>query len=141
MKGHGKLMNNIEYFEIEPLDEFANSLSNLVKKKRFHTLPSQIRDLNNDLKKGVFPGDLISVSSEPKAYKVYKLRLPNPDANVGKSNGYRIYYLVVTESRLVVILTIYYKKEIEAVSDIYIKGLIDGYFLDTTPFDDDGGLI
>ena len=70
-------------------------------------------------------------------HEVYKLRLPNPDTKAGKSDGYRIYYIVVTEQRIVVLLTIYYKKEDEAVSDAYVNGLIDGYFLDALPYEDD----
>ena len=78
-------------------------------------------------------GDRITHRDEPTPYDVYKLRLPNPDANVGKSDGYRVIYMVVTENKVVVFLTMYYKKEDAAVSDNYINGLIDGYFLNLLP--------
>ena len=42
-------------------------------------------------------------------------------------------YMVVTEKKLVILLTIYYKKEEETVSDVYVYGLIDGYFLNSLP--------
>ena len=41
-----------------------------------------------------------------------------------------LFYIVITESRIVVLLTIYYKKEDEVLTDAYIDGLIAGYFLD-----------
>jgi mRNA-degrading endonuclease RelE of RelBE toxin-antitoxin system len=63
--------------------------------------------------------------------------MPNPDADAGKSNGYRLIYLIVSGDSLVVLLAIYYKKETAAVSDSYIKDLADGYFLSLLPETDD----
>ena len=105
----------------------------MVRKKRFLSLPAQIKDLTEKFSRGEFEGDRITHSDFPTPHDVYKLRLPNPDAGVGKSNGYRVIYTVVTEFKLVVFLTIYYKKEDEAVSDAYVNGLIDGYFLHSLP--------
>ena len=126
----------IDFFEVQPLDEFKKRVERLTKKKRFLSLPNQIGDLFDAFRKGEFEGDRIKRVEAPIAYDVYKLRLPNPDANAGKSNGYRVIYLVVTEVRIVVFLTIYYKKEEADVSDQYIDGLIDGCILDMIPEDD-----
>jgi hypothetical protein len=41
--------------------------------------------------------------------------------------------MVRTEQKIVVLLTIYYKKEDETATDTYIAGLIDGYFLNSMP--------
>ena len=41
--------------------------------------------------------------------------------------------MVVTENKIIVLLTIYYKKEDATVSEVYINGLIDGYFLKSSP--------
>jgi mRNA-degrading endonuclease RelE of RelBE toxin-antitoxin system len=129
-------MKKIEYY-VSTLDEFDKNARRLTKKKRFISLPGQIQELKESITVGDFPGTLIKHSDEPEPYDVYKLRLPNPDANVGKSNGYRIYYIVVTARRIIVFLTIYYKKEDESVTDAYVDGLINGIFLDTMPEDDD----
>ena len=122
-------MDDIEIYEIEQEIDFEKNFFRFLKKKQFHSLPDQIKDLKKKLQRGEFEGDKISHKDNPLPHDVYKLRLPNPDTGVGKSNGYRVIYLVVMESKIVVLLTIYYKKEQETVSDTYINGLIDGYFL------------
>jgi mRNA-degrading endonuclease RelE of RelBE toxin-antitoxin system len=130
-------MRKIEYYVTER-DEFKKDVKRLTRKKRFFSLPDQIIELKEEtLSSGNFPGVLIKHSDEPETHDIYKLRLENPDANVGKSNGYRIYYIVVTERKVVVLLNIYYKKEDETVSEAYIEGLIEGYFLDALPYEDE----
>ena len=99
-------MKKIEYFVTEHPD-FRKDVKHLIKKKRFKSLPEQVIELEDALERGKFPGTLIRRIEEPKPYELYKLRLPNLDTKVGKSNGYRIIYIVVTEHRVVVILTIY----------------------------------
>jgi hypothetical protein len=55
------------------------------------------------------------------------MRLPNPDTGAGKSNGYRVLYAVAVEHKLVVILTVYYKKEVATIRDSAIRGMIDSF--------------
>jgi mRNA-degrading endonuclease RelE of RelBE toxin-antitoxin system len=129
-------MKKIEYYLIEHVD-FQKGVKRLTKKKRFISLPWQVDELEKELEKGNFPGTLHRRASDPVPHEIYKMRLENPDANVGKSNGYRIFYLVVTEQKIVALLTIYYKKEDEAVTDSYIDGLVSGFFLDMLPIDED----
>lgn len=81
-------------------------------------------------------GNHIAHSDLPTPYDVYKVRLPNLDTNKGKSNGYRVVYIVITERKVVVLLTIYYKKEQATAPNNYINGLIDGYFLSMLPEED-----
>ena len=126
----------LEIYDVRPDKDFAKAVKRLIKKKRFYSLPKQIDELISDLEKGMFDGDLITHQDTPTPYDVYKIRLPNPDANVGKSNGYRVIYFVVTESKIVVLLTIYYKKEQEEFDEIYINGLIDGYFMSGLQLED-----
>jgi mRNA-degrading endonuclease RelE of RelBE toxin-antitoxin system len=121
--------------------DFPKQFRRLVRKKKFHLLPDQIDEVIENFEKGNFTGDFdgdeILRVEAPIPYSVYKLRLPNPDADAGKSNGYRLIYLMVSENALVVLLTIYYKKEIADVSDNYVKDLADGYFLTFLPETDD----
>ena len=129
-------MEDYEIYEIERRPDFEKNVENFIKKKRFKTLPKQIRELSEKLKQGEFEGDKLTHKDFPTPHDVYKLRLPNPDTNVGKSNGYRVIYMVVTEYKIVVFLTIYYKKEQETISDSYISALTDGYFLAHMPEED-----
>ena len=130
-------MKKIDAYEVEQHTQIGKDMARLLRKKKFINLPLQIRNLEESLELGNFPGKLISRRELPIPHELYKLRLPNIDTKVGKSNGYRVYYIVVTEQRIVVLLTIYYKKEDEAVTDAYIDGLIDGYFLESLPYEDD----
>jgi len=120
-------------FEIEYLSEFDKKVSRFISKKKFKTLPLQVEELVRKLEQGEFEGDKITRRDEPTPHDVYKMRLPNPDSNVGKSDGYRVVYMVATEHKIVVLLTMYYKKEQIDVSNTYIYGLIDGYFLHSLP--------
>ena len=129
MEGILEGAENIEVYEITEQSDFEKNAKRFVKKKKFFSLIGQIEDLRNKAKNGEFEGDKITHRDEPTPYDVYKLRLPIPDISVGKSDGYRVIYMVVTEVKTVVFLTIYYKKEQTIVSDTYITGLIDGYFL------------
>ncbi|MCL2485910.1 MAG: hypothetical protein FWF32_07660 [Endomicrobia bacterium] len=122
-------MKKIEVYEIDDTQDFQKNVKRFVNKKDFKKLPTQIKELMDDLIKGDFPGTKISHKDLPTPHDVYKLRMAIPDINVGKSDGYRIIYMVVTEFKIVVFLTIYYKKESPTVSDTYIGGLIDGYFI------------
>jgi len=126
-------MEKIEIYEVLRDPDFSKNLNRYVKKKIFFSLPYQIEELIEKLERGEFEGDKITHRELPTPYDVYKLRLPNPDVNVGKSDGYRVMYMVVTETKIVVLLTIYYKKEDATVSDNYINGLIDGYFINLLP--------
>ena len=133
-------MRKIECYELQETQDYTKNVRRFVKKKRFISLPDQLQELESMLLSGIFPGDMISRRELPVPHEVYKLRLPNPDTKVGKSNGYRVYYIVVTEQRIIVLLAIYYKKEDETVSDTYVDGLIAGYFLDALPYENDENL-
>ena len=122
---------NIEAYSVDYRSpDFNKKVENFVRKKKFKKLPAQILDFIVEVEKGNFSGDIIEHSNEPP-YDVYKARLPNEDVNVGKSNGYRLIYIAKHDNRIIAFLCIYYKKEDETVTDTYVKGLIDGYFLTT----------
>ena len=129
-------MDNVEIYNVETRPEFDKRFERLSVKKKFKTLPDQIDEIISKMEKGEFEGDKITHQDFPTPYDVYKLRLPNPDTRVGKLNGYRVIYLVRTENKIVVLMTMYYKKEDATVSDKYVNGLIDGYFLHSLPEED-----
>jgi mRNA-degrading endonuclease RelE of RelBE toxin-antitoxin system len=117
-------MDDIVAYIIDTSSEFDHDQLRLVRKKRFYSLPAQIMELANELRQGRFSGDRLTHSDNPP-YDVFKKRLPNPDANVGQSNGYRIVYMAEYSRRLVVLLAIYYKKERESITESYIQDLIN----------------
>ena len=84
---------------------FLRRLRQLLK-----TYPSVIADLAPLialLKQGETPGDRVP---RVKGQPIFKVRVPNRDAQSGKSGGYRvIYYIVTDEQRL--LLTIYSKTD------------------------------
>jgi mRNA-degrading endonuclease RelE of RelBE toxin-antitoxin system len=72
--------------------------------------PSVIADLApllTRLKKGEVPGDRVQGVG---AKRIFKVRVPNRDAQRGKRGGYRILYYIADGERCV-LLTIYSKSE------------------------------
>ena len=130
-------MSDFDYYEVEYLEAAEKEISRFVRKKKFRKLPGQLSDFEEQLRTGHFPGTLIFKGTEQKPYDVYKVRLPNEDTNQGKSNGYRIFYVVVHIEKRVVLLAIYYKKENDTLSDEYIYGLIDGLAQSHLPDNED----
>ena len=122
-------MKTTEAYTVEHGEQINKDLDRLVRKKKFTSLPSQIHEIGKLLGKGEFQGVKIAQYDIPKPHEIYKLRLPNPDTNVGKSNGYRLFYLVLPQDHVVILLAIYYKKEKETLVDTYIDGLIAKCFL------------
>ena len=124
-------MKDVKIYEVDLGGEFKKNARRLTRKKKFYSLPDQIDELVTKFENGNFDfgGDELFHSDTPTPYSIYKMRLPNPDTGAGKSNGYRIIYMVVSVDSLVVLLTVYYKKEIQDVTDEYVKALADGYFL------------
>jgi len=120
---------DVNVFEVDQTEDFRKEIKRFVKKKKFTNLPNQIKELVDNLQKGNFHGVLVKRTVSPIKYDEYKLRLPNEDTGEGKSNGYRVIYAVMSEQKLVLLITVYYKKEQPDVSDNFIDGLIEGYLL------------
>jgi len=124
-------------YEVERIAEFDRQAKRFVKKKKYFSLPGQIDELIDKFEKGEFDGTIIKHMDVPTPYDIYKMRLPCPDTDAGKSDGYRVIYMVVTEKSIVALLIIYHKKEDATVSDNYILGVADGYLLGSVSGDDD----
>jgi mRNA-degrading endonuclease RelE of RelBE toxin-antitoxin system len=127
--------NKIKVYEVVVRDEANDAIKRLVRKKKFASLPKQIFDLADEFEKGIFDGDVVLTYEEPAHIVVYKVRLPNPDANVGKSNGYRVIYAVAIERKLVAMLSVYYKKETATISDHEIRAMLNAFIADYIPED------
>lgn len=75
-------------------------------RKRYPHIQQDVQPLIDQLLAGETPGDQI----ESTGYTVYKVRLPNRDAQRGKSGGYRVIYYIRAAERIV-LLTIYSKSD------------------------------
>lgn len=60
--------------------------------------------------------------------KVFKLRLPNPDANKGKRGGFRIIYYLNHDISLLRLLSIYYKGDKENITERQILSIIESCY-------------
>lgn len=75
-------------------------------KRKYPAVTGQIRKLIDQLENDERPGDKVS----GVGFDVYKVRLPNPSAQRGKSGGFRvIYYVQMADS--VFLLKVYSKTE------------------------------
>jgi mRNA-degrading endonuclease RelE of RelBE toxin-antitoxin system len=117
--------NDVKVYEVIISDEANSEVNRLARKKKFVSLPRQIISLVDDIEKGILNGDIVLSYAKPTKIDVYKVRLPNPDTNVGKSNGYRVLYAMVFEQKLAVILSVYYKKEITNIPGHVIREYVD----------------
>jgi hypothetical protein len=79
--------NDVKIYEVVMSDVAHNEVNRLVRKKRYVSLPRQIISLIDDIENGILNGDVVLSYSNPTRIDVYKVRLPNPDANAGKSTG------------------------------------------------------
>jgi mRNA-degrading endonuclease RelE of RelBE toxin-antitoxin system len=132
-------MNNNEFYQVEPYAVFDKQAKYFLRKRKYNHLPQQIQDLTDNLEKGIFDSSAtppLLHSDIPTPYDIYKMRMANPDAGEGKSGGYRIIYMVKTENKVIVLMTIYSKSDQESISDHEIQLLIDGYFMAQLPEED-----
>ena len=85
-----------------------------IKRKKYKKILDDIGTILPDLAAGNLVGDKLEGIRIPENTAVYKVRIANTSANVGKSNGFRlIYYLAIEDE--IYLLTIYSKKDDERI--------------------------
>ena len=93
---------------------FEDDVKYYTKKKKFKKLVEDLRNVLSELENGNLVGDKLSGFNLPEGAALYKVRIANTSANVGKSNGFRlIYYLAIEDE--IYLLTIYSKKDDERI--------------------------
>jgi len=90
--------------EVVPSSLFIQRVKQL--RKRYRHIREDLRPFIEQLEQGQTPGDRVRA----KNHIVYKARLPNRDAQRGKSGGYRVIYYIQTGNRII-LLTIYAKSD------------------------------
>ena len=95
-----------------------------VRKKKFKKILDDIESIIPDLEAGNLVGDKLPGFNLPEGAALYKVRIANTSANVGKSNGFRlIYYLAIEDE--IYLMTIYSKKDDERIpNDAQIAMLV-----------------
>jgi mRNA-degrading endonuclease RelE of RelBE toxin-antitoxin system len=117
--------NNFNQISVNFSQEFENQLYRLSKKYR--RIRADIEPIIAEIQDGKFVGDRLSGFGEN--WFIYKVRVKNTNIKKGKSTGYRLIYLVVSEIS-VVLLTIYSKSEREDITVDEINSIF-------TEFDND----
>lgn len=87
--------------------------------KRYRAIRQDLEPLLNELLDRGVPGDRIKGLKQ----RVYKVRLPNSDANRGKSGGYRVIYYTATSTD-VWLLLIYSKFDQPDVSSAELRAIL-----------------
>lgn len=89
-------------------------------RRKYPAVTGQLRHLIDQLESDERPGDKIP----GVGHDVYKVRLPNPSAQKGKSGGFRIiYYIQVADE--VFLLKVYAKTEQTDISPDEIKRIVE----------------
>lgn len=100
------------------LDTFLKRVKAL--RKKYPNVSRDVDPIIDQLEVGETPGDQLQ-NFDP--YIVYKVRVPNRDAQRGKSGGYRVLYYLHTVEKIYLIY-IYSKSEQDDVPDSLILAII-----------------
>lgn len=94
--------------------KFDADIDYYIRKKKYKKILDDIESVLPDLEAGNLVGVKLEDIKIPEGTAVYKVRIANSSANVGKSNGFRlIYYLAIGDE--IYLLTIYSKKDDERI--------------------------
>src|SRR5699024_10104522 len=101
-------MKNKNRYRVLDVPAFDNDLIKIARK-----YPSVIEDISNlfdSFEKGKIEGNPVP-RLKLKGNKVFKTRMANPDANRGKSGGFRVIWYLVTANNDIYPITIYSKSD------------------------------
>ena len=93
---------------------FENDIKYYTKKKKYTKLLNDLRPVLTEIENGNLVGDKLEGFNLPEGAALYKVRIANTSANVGKSNGFRLIYYLAIEDKIY-LLTIYSKKDDERI--------------------------
>ena len=95
-------------------DYFMANVEFYQRKKKYKKIVADIDTVAVKLQAGDLVGDKLAGFNLPEGTALYKVRIPNTSANVGKSNGFRLIYYLATADEIY-LLTIYSKKDDERI--------------------------
>ena len=109
-----------------PTPRFEQDVKFYIRKKKYLKIKEDIKSVTDKLEHGLLVGD--ELEDIVVNGRTFKVRIANSSANVGKSNGFRLIYYVVTEAGDIYLLTIYSKKDDDRVlTDDEIRELVRLY--------------
>ena len=109
---------------VVPTRKFKDDVKFYINKKRYTKIKYDIKTVTDELLKGNFVGNKLEGLNLPEGTAVYKVRIANSSANVGKSNGFRLLYYVAIGDEIY-LLTIYSKKDdVKILNDKQIELLV-----------------
>ncbi|MBQ6758243.1 MAG: hypothetical protein IJP42_04050 [Selenomonadaceae bacterium] len=110
--------------QIIPTKKFNDDVEFYIRKKKFLKIRADIKTVTDELEKGNLVGDRLEGLDLPENISVYKVRIANSSANVGKSHGFRLLYYVAIADEIYLV-SIYSKKDdIRVPSDKQVEFLI-----------------
>lgn len=115
---------------VNALPLFEKSVKQL--RKKFPAIDDIVNELVNQIEADERPGDKIP----NVGYDVYKVRLKNPDAQSGKSGGFRAIYYVRLEN-VVFMMTVYSKSQQSDVNIRELRQMIEDILASEDEFDED----
>jgi mRNA-degrading endonuclease RelE of RelBE toxin-antitoxin system len=116
-------VNNSQLINIDLTPEYRRNLKYLAKKYR--NIRSDIEPFILELQKGNILGDRLAGFSSD--FYIYKVRVKNSNIKKGKSAGYRLIYLLESETSIL-LLTIYSKSEQKDITINDINSILNECF-------------
>lgn len=108
-------------YRVYSTEVFHDSLLKIARK--YPSVVSIVDDLFGKFERGELGGNVVP-RLKIKGGRVFKTRLGNPDANKGKSGGFRVIWYLITSENDIYPLTIYSKSDQEDISLKEINMLI-----------------
>lgn len=113
-------------YNIVPTKRFEKDIKQYAK--RFKSVADDVDEIVKELEKGNLLGDVIpNLEMKDNDNNVVKVRIANSDTHAGKSNGYRLIYYAEKSDGTIYLLTMYYKKDKDNISNKEIQELILKY--------------
>ena len=112
-----------DFINIDLTPEYKRNLKKLAKKYR--NIRFDISSIILDLQQGNISGDRLGGFGLD--IYIYKVRIKNSNIKKGKSAGYRLIYLLESETSIL-LLTIYSKSKQEDITFNDIKSILNEYF-------------
>ena len=116
------MSNDASSIDISLTPEFKSNLKKLAK--RYRNIRLDIQSIIEELQKGNFLGDRLSGYSDQF---IYKVRVKNTNIKKGKSAGYRLIYLLESETTIL-LLTIYSKSDQEDITVNEVQAIVDEFY-------------
>jgi len=112
-------------YDIEYTSNFKNQFKRLLKK--YPKSKEEFEEVFLQLEHGNLIGVAYDNLGLPESEDVYKVMVANIDANRSPKNGFRVIYYVIKNDKLIYLLAVYAKKEVENLKQSEVKELLRKY--------------